>query len=325
MDKALTVIMPAYNVSRYLEQGLDSLLAEKSILTCLDIIVVNDGSNDDTLEKAEKYCKQYPESVRVIDKDNGGHGSGINVGIKAARGKYLKVLDGDDWVKSEGLKQLVEYITEESESPDAIVNPFEKVWEDGSRENIDFKSIAAKSTVSFNEINQYGYTLPLHTLTIRTSIYRENEIPQIDEKISYDDMEYILYPIPYINSIVFLSATVYEYRLGMQEQSMNPRQMVRKLPMHTKVIESLAKYYRENMNIFDNEQKKYFMKEFVDTLATNCEIRIRAKQDFKALKKFICQYSDFDIYVSRSKTLKVIYRFGYAGYLFIIIYRCIKG
>ena len=110
MDKALTIIIPAYNVSQYIEQGLDSLISDMNILPLLDIIVVNDGSNDDTLSKTYTYCKRFKESISVIDKANGGHGSVINVGIKAAKGKYIKVLDGDDWVKQEGLKELVEYI-----------------------------------------------------------------------------------------------------------------------------------------------------------------------------------------------------------------------
>ena len=109
MNKALTVIIPAYNVSRYIAQGMDSLLEEPSILPYLDIIVVNDGSTDDTLDKASKYANMFPESVSVINKENGGHGSGINVGIRAAKGKYFKVLDGDDWVRTDGLKELVNY------------------------------------------------------------------------------------------------------------------------------------------------------------------------------------------------------------------------
>ncbi len=152
MGKSLTVIIPAYNVSQYIAQGLTSLLTEVSILPYLDIIIVNDGSTDDTLEKANEYVSKYPESVRVIDKKNGGHGSGINVGIKAARGQYLKVLDGDDWVKPDGLKELVSYILESKDAPDVIINPYEKVWEDGKRKTISFKKIEAGVLVGFNEI-----------------------------------------------------------------------------------------------------------------------------------------------------------------------------
>lgn len=324
MKKTLTVIIPAYNVSQYVKQCMDSLLGDKSIVQALDIIFINDGSEDDTLKKVQEYHDLYPCTVRVIDKENGGHGSGINKGVNAAEGKYLKVVDGDDWVNTDGLRELVNYIEEASVLPDIIINPFEKVWEDGRKEIVSFDNIVLRKIVTFKEVNKNGYTLPLHTLTIKSDIYKKNRIPNIDERISYDDMEYILYPVPYINSIVFLNTVVYEYRLGLSEQSMNPKQMVRKLPMHIKVIESLAKYYRENVSVFNYEQKIYYNQEFVDTLSTNCEIRIRAKQKFKIIKNFIRQYSDFGISVTRKKTLYVINRFGYIGYVLAKIHNIIQ-
>lgn len=324
MGKALTVIIPAYNVSQYIEQGINSLLKDKSIIQALDIIFVNDGSEDDTLKKVQGYCDLYLGIVRVIDKENGGHGSGINEGIKAAKGKYLKVIDGDDWVNTDGLRELVDYIENASVTPDVIINPFEKVWEDGRKEIVSFDNIVSREIVTFNEVNKNGYTLPLHALTLKSDIYKRNRIPDIDEKISYDDMEYILYPVPYINSIVFLNTVIYEYRLGLLGQSINPKQMIRKLPMHIKVIESLAKYYRENIDIFNCEQKIYYNQEFVDTLSTNCEIRIRAKQKFEIINKFIKQYSDFKISVTRKKTLFVINRFGYVGYVLAKVHNIIQ-
>jgi len=324
MGKALTVIIPAYNVSQYIEQGMNSLLEDKSIIQALDIILVNDGSEDDTLEKVQKYCDLYSGIVRVIDKENGGHGSGINEGIKAAKGKYLKVIDGDDWVNTDGLRELVDYIRNSSVSPEVIINPFEKVWEDGRKEIVSFDNIVPREIVTFKEVHSNGYTLPLHTLTIKSDIYKKNSIPDIDERISYDDMEYILYPVPYINSIVFLNTVIYEYRLGLSGQSMNPKQMIRKLPMHIKVIESLAKYYRENTAIFNSDQRIYYNQEFVDTMSTNCEIRIRAKQKFKIINRFIRRYSDFEISVTRKKTLFIINKFGYVGYVLAKVHNIIR-
>lgn len=319
MDKALTVIIPAYNISEYIEQGMDSLLEESTIVPYLDIIIVNDGSKDDTLDKANKYVNMFPESVSLIDKENGGHGSGINVGIKKAKGKYLKVLDGDDWVKPDGLKELVNCIAETKDSPDAIINPFEKVWENGKRETMSFDKIKAGDLVGFKEVVVNGYTLPLHTLTIRTGIYRENNIPQIDEKISYDDMEYILYPVPFIKTILFLEKTVYEYRLGLSGQSMNPEQMKKKLSMHTKVIESLADYYRKNRELFDDDQAEYFSQEFVDTLGTNCNVQIMTGTKYNEVKYFLNKYSDFPLLNTRKKSLYITYRFGFLGYSIVRI------
>ena len=210
MEKTLSIIIPAYNVSSFIEQGLDSLINDRSILPLLDIIIVNDGSNDNTLEIINKYKFRFPESITVIDKENGGHGSGINIGIKNAKGTYLKVLDGDDWFNTEGLIQLIYFIETCLEYPDIIVNPYKKVWEDGKIETVSYPEIKEGITVGYAEVNKFGYTLSLPSITIRSDIFRLNNIPDIDEKISYDDMEYILYPVPYINKIVFLKKTIYE-------------------------------------------------------------------------------------------------------------------
>ena len=75
----------------------------------LDIIVVNDGSTDQTVEITNKYVEKYKQSIRLINKENGGHGSTINTSIKHAKGKYYKILDSDDWVNSENLNRLVAF------------------------------------------------------------------------------------------------------------------------------------------------------------------------------------------------------------------------
>ncbi len=96
--RLLSVIIPSYNTEIYLARCLDSLLYHSDILKQLDIIVVNDGSKDHTSEIAQEYQAKFPDTITVINKENGGHGSTINAGIKVAQGKYLKVLDSDDWV-----------------------------------------------------------------------------------------------------------------------------------------------------------------------------------------------------------------------------------
>lgn len=72
------------------------------------MLIINDGSNDATYDMAAAYERQYPDTFKVITKQNGGHGSAINMGIKEATGKYFKVVDGDDWVDPQALSALIE-------------------------------------------------------------------------------------------------------------------------------------------------------------------------------------------------------------------------
>lgn len=103
MDKIISFIIPSYNVEQYLEKCLSSFLNPQAIEQ-MEVIIVDDGSKDRTARIAEDYVKQYPELFRLISKENGGHGSAINAGTAAAVGRYLKVIDADDWVVTENLK-----------------------------------------------------------------------------------------------------------------------------------------------------------------------------------------------------------------------------
>ena len=99
MEKILTISIAAYNAEKDIARCLDSLIAT-GIIEKLDVVIVNDGSVDQTAEIANSYVKKYVNSIRLINKQNGGHGSTINASIKVAKGKYYKILDSDDWVES---------------------------------------------------------------------------------------------------------------------------------------------------------------------------------------------------------------------------------
>ena len=106
MNKIISFIIPSYNVEKYLSTALDSFLAG-DVLDKIEVLIVNDGSKDSTAAVANEYVEKYPETYRLINKQNGGHGSAINAGADAANGKFLKVIDADDWVVTDNLKELI--------------------------------------------------------------------------------------------------------------------------------------------------------------------------------------------------------------------------
>ena len=95
MDKILTVSVAAYNVEKFIRNTLDSCIAEE-IMTDLEVLVVDDGATDATAEIVREYEDKYPQTFRLIHKENGGYGTTVNRSMQEASGKYFRLLDGED-------------------------------------------------------------------------------------------------------------------------------------------------------------------------------------------------------------------------------------
>ena len=219
MEKILSLSIAAYNAEKDIVNCLDSLI-RSNVLEKLDIIVVNDGSKDHTAEVVQKYVERYRDSIRLVNKKNGGHGSTINTSIKYACGKYYKILDADDWVNSENLNRLVAFL--EKTDTDMVLNPYDE---------IEYNTRTKKrqmnpwdNEVSYEEVHGLEeldkVILYMHSLTFRREVIQKMGAI-IDENCFYVDMEYCIFPLLYINSFACLDYPVYQYLLGSQTQSMN--------------------------------------------------------------------------------------------------------
>ncbi|MCU5752847.1 glycosyltransferase family 2 protein [Lactococcus lactis] len=155
-------------------------LIDERIISDIEILIVSDGSKDNTVSVAQKWADKYPDSIRVIDKENGGHGSTINRGILEATGKYFKVVDGDDWVVTENFVKLVEFL--KKSDVDLINNPYFEHDEVTAEKKLMMElKIPANHIMDHEEIIGEIKIPPMHTITYRTSILKDNDI-KIDEK-----------------------------------------------------------------------------------------------------------------------------------------------
>lgn len=254
MDKIISVIVPSYNVEKYLDNLLNSFI-DSDVLDDIEILIVNDGSTDKTYEKALDYSNKYPHSIKVINKENGGHGSTINVGIKECLGKFFKVVDGDDWVNSKEFANLVQFL--KTNNSDMIVSPFDFYYEKTkTRETYKISFSDKKGEMKFSSICGNIERIPMHCIVYKSSILKENNIT-IDEHLFYVDVEYVLYTLKYINTVSVFNESVYVYRLGTDEQSMNKNKLWERRNQHFKVLCSLINYYKKNN--FEAEKKKYLI------------------------------------------------------------------
>ena len=119
--KTLSIAIPVYNTEDYIRRCLDSVLVQEA-LPYIELIIVNDGSKDSSPEIIREYQARFPENIVFIDKENGGHGSTINAALKAATGKYFRVLDSDDWFDT---PEFIKYLKALSAcDEDLIVPPY---------------------------------------------------------------------------------------------------------------------------------------------------------------------------------------------------------
>ena len=216
--KTVTFLIPCYNVSSCVSHCINSMLVD-DILDDIEILLINDGSKDNTLDILRQYETKYPSVIRVVDKENGGWGTAINLGIREAKGKYLKEVDADDWVSSENLKEYVAFLKDSN--IDYIATDYTEYFkaEDKYTRHSYHKEIYNKpmSLNDFWESHSDSWDFPIHAITYRTQVLRDNDIKVGDRY--YGDIEYNLYPLPHVQTICVLPINVTVYFRGSDEQS----------------------------------------------------------------------------------------------------------
>ena len=239
IEKCLTIVIPAYNVAHYLTKTLDSLVCCKHA-SSLDIIVINDGSTDRTEEIGRNYATLNAGSVRCISKENGGHGSGINTGLKLASGKYFSVLDGDDWGNTDALDHIIEIMASATE--DVLAANYQSYnMESGETVHYRFGKVEYGRSYSIDDLVRSSVPLVMHELFYRTDLLREIKL-NIREKVSYDDEEYCTMPFIKATSVRFIDEEYYVYRQGGNNQSMSPENQLRRYRDKYEVLQDMIRY-----------------------------------------------------------------------------------
>ncbi len=246
--KTLSVIVPSYNVEKYLRRCLDSLLYDEKCHADLEILVVNDGSTDNTAEIARDYAERYqPGTVRLIDKANGGHGSTLNAGIAQVSGKYFKIIDADDWVNIKDFGLFIEEL--KSREEDLVLTNYtdEKIvesWAEGTLrgyDGLDYANTYALATFDYQQMLPQYFTMA--TVTYKTEAYKKSQV-KISEKCNYVDMEFVIFPLQKMTNFVYLNYNIYRYFLGRADQSMNSQKMMKNRADHRRVLLNTVRFYQ---------------------------------------------------------------------------------
>ena len=264
-EPVLTVVVPAYNVEKYMDKCILSLINHRNASKC-EILIINDGSKDSTSAIGHKYQEMTHGIVKVVDKENGGHGSTINKGIEIARGKYIKLIDGDDWVDSENFAKLIDVL--EEQDADLFLNKGCYEYADkASLDNIiDYNSLTEGITYHYSDLLYplYGfdtYGPLLTTSTFRTEVLRKAGF-KLSEKKPYVDMEFNVFSQQYIDTVRYYNLDIYRYLIGRTGQTVSLDYWKSHYKDHEYVIFSIVEYLKEKKG-YPELRKKYAYRHYI--------------------------------------------------------------
>ena len=275
MNKIISIVIPTYNMERYLDRCLSSLIIER--ISDIEIIVVNDGSKDSSLSIAQKYERMYPDTFTVIDKSNANYGSCINAALKVAKGKYIKILDADDAFNSNNFNLMVGVLA--NIDVDMVLTDFVRVYGVGKNE-IESFNLQKDSVLNFTEIanNRDVAKIMMHSVTYKLENLLKIGYKQ-SEGIFYTDNEWIFLPISTVRKVYYIKKPIYLYTLNREGQSVNSE--VEKLHSMDNIKVSCSLLIANSS--LRNEKIPYEIKDYLNTKLYN---RIRHNyKDFIVLNK----------------------------------------
>lgn len=243
MENILSIIIPTYNMEKYLDKCLTSLIInDKELMNRLEVLVVIDGAKDRSSEIAHVYQNKYPYTFRVIDKENGNYGSCVNRGLKEATGKYVKVLDADDSFNTENFEIYLGKLA--SIDVDLVISDFVFKNEDDEDGIIRYRKIEAGKVLSFNDVvNDFNQNLiSMHELAYNRRVFYNLNYHQT-EGISYTDLEWCFSPMINVKSIFYFNNIVYRYLIGRQGQTIDPNLVSKNISHKIKTGETMVRLY----------------------------------------------------------------------------------
>ena len=302
----LSIIVPVYGVEKYIDKCLNSLV--KQSLKEIEIIVVNDGTKDNSQKIIDKYVKKYPDKIKSYIKENGGQGSARNYGLKKAMGEYIGYVDSDDFVEKDMYKKL--YNKAKENNYDIVVCGNYNVSEDYQNKNID------------TFINNYNTDLEkifFGKMAVWNKIYKrdiliKNKL-EFKEKVWYEDLAFTLKAIMNSNTFAFIDEPLYDY-LIREGSTMNNSNVQRNLEI-LDAFNDILSYIQHN------KKEEYFSKiEFlaIDHIYISAIVRVlKADADDKVKRETINKLIDYmntsfpnyknNKYINTlSKNRKIIYK-----------------
>ncbi len=262
----------------------------------IEIIIVNDGSKDDTQKIGEEYAAKYPTIVRVINQENGGHGEAVNTGLRNATGIYYKVVDSDDWVDEDSLHQIIDKLKEfieNQEKVDMLISNYvyEKVHI-GKQKVIDYHSCLPTNKIfGWSDIGHFraSQNILMHSVIYRTKMLRECNL-ELPKHTFYVDNIFVYQPLPSVKKMYYLDVNFYRYYIGREDQSVNENVMMGRIDQQVKITKIMIDSH-DLSKIANKKLRRYMIKYLVMMMTVSSVFLIKINTaESLAVKEELWQY-----------------------------------
>lgn len=231
--KLLSVAVPCYNSQEYMKNCIDSLLEGQDLV---EIIIVDDGSKDNTAAIADEYAAKYPDIVKAVHQENGGHGEAVNTGLRNATGLYFKVVDSDDWVNKEAYLAILDKLREITggfaQTLDMMISNFVYEKQGAKRKKVmRYKSYMPENKIfTWKEMGRMpvGKYILMHSVIYRTGLLRDCGL-ELPKHTFYVDNLFVYQPLPHVQTMYYMDVNFYRYFIGREDQSVHEDVMIRRI------------------------------------------------------------------------------------------------
>ena len=288
--KILSIIVPSYNIGAFVDECVPTFV-DSGLYELVDVYFVDDGATDDTKEKLEPYVREHPDYFHFVHKDNGGHGSVINYALtKCVHTKYFKVIDGDDCIDPKAMRALALFLTQCDD--DLVVSGYVENYP--NRQNV-IEPIEPGLEGVFLERQTHGLEIlphlnvTIHSATFKSEVFQKNHI-MLPEKVFFEDNLYILYASPHLESISFVNACVYYYRLGNPNQSVSLAGLAKHYGDAMMVRKLAFEFYDLHESEFNASLKGFYVKKLASCLSAYRSTILYYKENKQAREKCLELY-----------------------------------
>ena len=269
--KVLSIAVPCYNSEEYLDRCMATLLPGGKDV---EILIVNDGSKDSTPQIAQRYAEEYPDIVRVINKENGGHGDAVMYGLANATGAFFKVVDSDDSLDADAYRKVLDFlkkVVRKKVALDMLITNF--VYDKHGEDRVNQKVIDYRDSLPTGKFFRWkdagkfktGHYLLMHAVIYRTQLLRSVDL-DLPKHTFYVDNIYVYKPLPYVKTMYYLDVELYLYYTGREDQSVNTQVMMKRIDQQDRVNRIMFDAF--DLEKIENANCRRYMYQYLQIMCT---------------------------------------------------------